>query len=207
MQLQAGTGKRKEAQVETGTSTDAVLSIQYIKNILVRCMNSLADERKRGWAMERSGCERKQSGATCICSSLTAWSPARFTCETRTLQSPLVIKWSSLENHLHPPPVVFTGAPKGPWRWVSQKDSSRDIKMIYPLTPWFQLWNAQDNSFKRRDGSCIHVVKPNKKMPIATSFLTAKYCRQPTTEEVFNDNMDSFEPLASKKITEFSSEK
>lgn len=43
---------------------------------------------------------------------------------------------------------------------------------------------ARDNSFKRRDGSCIHAVKLNKKMPIATSFPTVKYCRQPTTEEV-----------------------
>lgn len=196
MQLQAGTGKRKEAQVETGTLTDTVLSIQYIKNILVRCMNSLAAERKRGWAMERSGCQRKQSGATCICSSLTTWSPARFTCETRTLHH---LSSNGVHLKLHPPSVVSTGAPKGPWRWVSQKDSSRDIKMIYPLTPWFQLWNAQNNSFKRRDGSCIHVVKPNKKMPIATSFLTAKYCRQSTTEEAFNDNMGPFEPLASKK--------
>lgn len=53
----------------------------------------------------------------------------------------------------------------------------------------------------------MYVVKPNKKMLTVTSFLTVKYCREPTTEGVLNDNVDSLEPLASKKITKFGFEK
>lgn len=44
MQLQARTCKRKEQKWETGTLTERCLSIQYRKNILVRCMNPLADK-------------------------------------------------------------------------------------------------------------------------------------------------------------------